>query len=533
MRPWGAVVSCQAMNKIALLATLAACVDDPELSVEVDEVVAANFVVQRGPACTTAQLSDAALTQFRSVLVGDLLPRARTVANSPAFRECLRTTMASPRALRFNGTLGQYGPLLNASGETGLFATSGLPVDRIRDVYAARIALEATSPHQTILTCSTLEGYAGWSDGPSWLSSGDFAAREEINIHFSLMGQDHSNLPANRQRRSFMAGLIWHEVMHERNYWHADATYDRHIPPIVGACMDQVFSDTEATCGLTACPSGFNALYPFLAGQVGDPGSCTCVRDPGTAHAPTLVDSWSWKGLSKVAIDATGQAWALASRNLYKRDGHTWTLVGPALDIVAGGDAVAVKLAATVDQPEGWSLRSRIGTADFTPSVPNETMAIDGFGRLLRLVNGQLSRRKGSGPWSALGPATSFATNSDLVYRILDGVASRLDASPNPTWTSLGGLDGAITVDAYGTLFDLASNQTLWRHRGTSWEQIGGPDDQIGADASFFTHSPVDGWVYRRATDNGWYRVAQCTSFVTGGRSLLCRRGVALELYDF
>jgi hypothetical protein len=534
------------MKRLALLLGVTACVDDPgpEVAFETSEIASPDVGVGRG-ACSQTDVSDANFDRFRTALFNDLLPRARTVANSPAFRQCVRNVITNGNvqlALNRwqhvpNGDVQRFGPYIPFAGDRGSFATAGLPLDRMRDIQAMRVVLEATSPHGLRIYCQKESG--GWANGPSPVR--DMAVAEDMAISKDFFNEDPgpTGTPTNRGFRSFTAAVIWHELMHERNYWHSgqspnEPEYNNRMPAIVGACMDESFNRAERNCGLSSCSGGFNALLDFN----GDPGSCACVRDPGTGFTPTLVDSWSWKGLQKVGLDASGQAYALAgltgSTALFKRDGHSWTQVAPALDMVAGGDGVSIKQPNPVlYQPPRWWTIPHVSGWTATDSVPGETMSMDSFGRLVRVVNGQVERKRGTTPWVNLGPASAVAAGSDLLYKLSGGIASRLDDGPTPTWTSLGSLDGSITVDAYGTLFNLASNQSLWRHRGTWWEQIGGPNDQIGADASFFTHSPVDGWVYRRAPDNGWYRVAQCTSFAVGGRSLLCRRGVTLELYEY
>lgn len=533
------------MKKLSFLLVLVGCVDGPELAVEADELTAPTVAIHRG-ACTTKDVSPDNFLRFDAALRTDLLPRMRTVANSPAFRQCLfeAITIGGKRlgSNRWqnqpNGVVAEFGPYIPRNAEVvdlGFNATRDLPLERMRAMFVDRIVLEATSPHQVDITCMKDQG-GGVATG----LTDDRAAAENFFLSEDFFNENPAltGTITSRGFRSFTAAVIWHEVMHERGYHHSnkegrqEPQYNNRIPAIVGACMDEAFYQAEQMCGLTACRGGFVASYGFPAA---DGGSCGCIRDPGASFIPTLVGSWSWPGLTKFDVDDGGRSYVLAGGVAYRLDYDGWTQLGTALDLVAGGDAVGIKHPSPliVGAPYWWTIMPVVGPQASTPSVAGEVMTMDSFGRLIRQLGGQVERKQGNMPWVPHGSADSVAAGADLIYKISNGVASRLDDGATPTWTSIGPLDGTMSVDVYGTLYNLRPDQTLWRHRGTYWEHIGGPDDQLDTGASFFTHSPVDGFVYRRAPDNGWYRVAQCDSFAAGGRSVLCRRGTTLERYEY
>lgn len=536
------------MRRLSLLLLLIGCVDDPELASEATEITApgpSNITVLRGP-CAEKDVSATRFARFRTALIEDLLPRARTVARSPAFKECVRTAVTTGGVMlgvnRWqyipNGNVKSFGPYIPRRDQDvediGFHATDTLPVDRMRDLYADRLALEATSPHPVEITCK-LDG-----GGNGRHPTVDRLGPEIMSLSKDFFNEDPAP-GAVPGFRSFAAAVIWHELMHTRDYHHdneakngqVEPQYNNRAPAIVGACMDEAFHQAEQVCGFKQCSRGFFPVaFTF---RINDGGTCFCAPDPGAVFTPSLVGTWSLPGVTKLALDDGGRAFVLANGIAYRLDNTTWTQLMPAFDLVAGGDAVSIKHRSplVVGPPFWWTTIPHVGAQTAIHSVAGETMTMDGFGRLVRLLNGQVERKEGAGPWVAHGPADSISAGADLTYRILNGFAWRLDDGPTPAWTEIGALGGAMTVDAYGTAYNLPSDQSLWRHRGTFWERIGGPNDQIDAGSSFFTHSPVDGFVYRRAPDNGWYRVAQCDSFAAGGRNVLCRRGTTLELYEY
>lgn len=538
-----------------MLFTIAACAVDPELQPELEPVddvaVSEQALLATGATALTVargecgvDVADAEIDRLRAGLANDLLPRARTVANSPAFRSCLLSVFTVGRDLRIKqwnspGELLRFGPYQPWPDDLGFNATRFMPLDRMRDLATIRATSEASSPHPLDIRCMNPPGGLAFGLPPS----GDFSGPEDFFLSRDFFHPDPA-APTNRGFRAQLAGTIWHEVMHERDYWHEQTdplpdSYRGRLPVMVGACMDQVYAKSEQFCLLSPCPGGFSALTALD----GDSGSCACVKDPGQAPTPTLVDSWTWPGLLKVAVNAAGEPFAVAvdangAKKIYARSGHTWNVVASGDDVIAGGDAMSYRVLSITGQPLTWVTKSRVGASQTTPTTAGETVMMDGFAGLVRLANGRVSRKRAGESWIDYGPAVRVATNSDVIYAATSTTATaRLDSNVANTasqWVPIGNTTGALTVDTYGTLYNLAPDQlSMWKHRGDHWDWIGGQDNLIAAGDSMFARSTVTGLVYRRAPDNNWYGFAACTTFAVGGRSVYCLNGSTLQAYEY
>lgn len=103
---------------------------------------------------------------------------------------------------------------------------------------------------------------------------------------------DGSNCRGANSPWSQVAGVAWHEVMHNQGFSHCDplvsprcltdGTYDRSMPQIVARCIDAVLSDSGEFCGeRVACGTqGLMTVNAPVAFNAPNPG-CSCVADQG------------------------------------------------------------------------------------------------------------------------------------------------------------------------------------------------------------------------------------------------------------
>lgn len=225
--------------------------------------------------------------------VEDTMLHGRIALGSAAFAQCLEQGLRTSVTI---GTVG-VGPYTSCDGDPD----DGLSMD----VQVPRVLAAARTPASLQFTCDP----NGAGNANAQIASYDHAGAEVMTLSgwFFNAARTFYKLPPCPLGDSsgdgtscvvnpWGAGIIAHEVLHQRGYGHGDnndnaaartacgipATTPWHFqfntaPYIVGYCVDAVLRQSELTCGpLDTCPAGSVKILDGLTAT-----TCHCEVDPG------------------------------------------------------------------------------------------------------------------------------------------------------------------------------------------------------------------------------------------------------------
>jgi hypothetical protein len=483
---------------------------------DLNETLTAGIKVTRGVEvganvgfnCPVSTLDEAHFNEFAQVVLPDIVAKARVIAHSAAFQNCVKQTitvgaaLVSGRAQGFVPAPVIYGPYVPTPEDRGYYSTSNMPISRARGLMAQRLMSEVLSPHSLVVNCSTAGGGGAIGSGLNR------EAPEEMRIakgYFDAAFE--GSTPGFGNYRANLARLIWHESMHVRGYNHPSTVLDT-VPYIVGACMEEAFAQSESACGLAPCPGGKSVVATLNS------TACTCVGDPTPAATNAFGytgNSWYTPQFSQIAVDGAGNAYVREGNVIsLLASGGTKAIVGEGTIMAAGGDALVFGSPSPYYPLTCWNMRSPEGSNTcFKWTVGGgNVIAVDSYGAAYF--------------GSELGASKLYA-GSDLLFKTdsSTGHQYRYDRG-SQTWTWVAGPAAEVAVDSCGLMYHLSPDRSVIYRNPTQWTWTGSASAKIVAADALYSTPNLGGSVHRKEISGHWQQIGLCDDFAAGGRVFYC-----------
>jgi len=504
--------------------------------------------------------------QAIQTILNDVVKRARMVANSQAYYDCLSDVMRTGSVKFPHDGANLWGPYCRPTVDTlcpsgsgsqygfgsdadplnaDAFAALTTPTtDQLRASQARRVwALSATNSRLRF-SCHTPTAPNG-VNGPQNLQDPAFYSEEIINLHRKewddLLAKGKGAVTdAVIQKRAYFAALTWHEAMHGYGYDHNNSSsfaVRLQVPHIAGACMWQVMLDSNETvrastagfdCTTTTCAAG---QFPIIQNYPAT--GCTCTADPGVFSASRLETDRGTAG--PMVVDSTGELFRINGTTVQRSTQSGWVTIvsGAAVDqIYAGGGIVYYRLGANLYR-QGPSGFTNVG------AWGGVYVSIDGIGRAHRLLSSGVVERlnPGATTWTALTNLNgaqflankTFAGGTNLYATVANGDIYKYFGG---YWGRIGGPGADFAVDSGGAIYGLSPDFSgVYAYRNNAWTSVRGATAGIIAGSRLYARSST-GSVSELYPNGVWRSVASADSgWAAGGSRLALKRGT--RWYDY
>jgi hypothetical protein len=476
-------------------------------------------------------------------ILDDVVKRGRMAAYSFAMGDCLSQVMVNGNILFRHDTsnptpAGPYcRPLVdpNCDANTATVyqwspntdpynpdAFSALSLADVRVAQARRVWALAASNAPLKLGCHK----PLVTNGPKT----QFVVSDSQPEILSLRQDEYAGLltDSSVNERSYMAGLIWHEVFHGFGYDHSNnkAANFKSVPLAVGECIWQVLLNSsqaapepqaDTSCQTTTC--GPNQL-PIVNAFPGN--ACVCMADPNNASARVATNVGA---PGPVVVDGSGFMYRINGGAIQTYLLGLWLDIGLVFpeQIYAGGTYVFYRRNGNLFRRDGagWT---NLGSA-------GSNVVIDSVGQAYRRLGTTVQRvRPGSTTWVSLTGQTSFSASrifagGDKVFATdFVGDIHRWSDTFNG-WFKIGGPGFDFAVDSYGVLYGLGPDRSyVAAFRNGTWSIVGGPAEGIVAGHRLYGRNTANE-VYELHPNGSWAFVTNgYTGWSAGGARVVVKR---------